>query len=70
MSTERPDKCAKYMLQGRIIVIVNGTPYALILPATLIDFMASPEDTNLKVNFSNFLRGIRFLVAFLTLLLP
>ena len=70
MSTERPDKCAKYMLQGRIIVIVNGTPYALILPATLIDFMASPEDTNLKVNFSNFLRGIRFLGAFLTLLLP
>ena len=70
MSTERPDKCAKYMLQGRIIVIVNGTPYALILPATLIDFMTSPEDTNLKVNFSNFLRGIRFLGAFLTLLLP
>lgn len=70
MSTERPDKCAKYMFQGRIIVIVNGTPYALILPATLIDFMVSPEDTNLKVNFSNFLRGIRFLGVFLTLLLP
>lgn len=70
MSTERPDKCAKYMLQGRIIVIVNGTPYALILPVTLIDFMTSPEDTNLKVNFANFLRAIRFLGAFLTLLLP
>lgn len=70
MSTERPDKCAKYMLQGRVVVIVNGTPYALILPVTLIDFMTSPEDTNLKVNFANFLRALRFLGAFITLLLP
>ena len=70
MSTERPDKAAKFLLQGRVVIIVNGTPYALIVPATLIDFMASPEDTNLKVNFANFLRVLRFIGAFLTLLLP
>ena len=70
MSTERPDKAAKFLLQGRVVIIVNGTPYALIVPATLIDFMASPEDTNLKVNFANFLRMLRFIGAFLTLLLP
>lgn len=70
MSTERPDKAVKYLLEGRVVIIVNGCPFSLILPVTLIDFMSSPEDTNLKVNFSNFLRGLRFIGAFLTLLLP
>ena len=70
ISTERPDKAAKYLLKGRVIVIVNGTPYGVIMPAILVDFLTSPEDTNLKVNFANFLRALRFLAAFITLLLP
>lgn len=70
ISTERPDKAAKYLLKGRVIVIVNGTPYGIIMPSILIDFLTSPEDTNMKVNFANFLRGLRFLAAFITLLLP
>lgn len=68
--TERPDKATKYLLNGRVIVIVNGTPYALIVPAILIDFLVSPEDTNLKFNFANFLRALRILATFITLLLP
>lgn len=70
MSTERPDKVGKYLLKGRVIVIVNGTPYGIIMPSILIDFLSSPEDTNLRPSFSNFLRGLRLLAAFLTLLLP
>ena len=70
MSTERPDKACEFLLQGRVIIIVNGSPYAIILPATLIDYMTSPEDKNLTTNFANFLRFLRFLGALLTLLLP
>ncbi len=70
LSTERPDKCAKYLFQGRVIVLVNGNPYALILPATIEDFLFSPEDTNLRPLFANFLRCIRILATFITLLLP
>lgn len=70
LSTERPDKCTKYLMQGRVVVLLNGNPYALIMPATLIDFMSSPEDTNLKTLFANFLKAIRIISAFLTLLLP
>ena len=70
MSTERPDKSCEFLLQGRVIIIVNGSPYSIILPATLIDYMTSPEDKNLKTNFANFLRFLRFIGAFLTLLLP
>ena len=65
-----PDKAAKYLLKGRVVVIVNGTPYGVIMPAVLIDFLTSSEDTNLRVNFANFLRGLRVLAAVITLLLP
>lgn len=68
--SERPDNAVKNLLQGRVIVIVNGSPYALIMPAVLIDFLYSPEDTNLKTVFANFLRRIRGLAAFFTILLP
>lgn len=70
LATERPDKSAKYLLQGRVVILVNGSPYSLILPATFTDFMSSPEDTNLKPYFANFLRAIRFIAAIITLLLP
>ncbi len=70
LATERPDKCAKYMLQGRVVVLVDGNPYALIMPAVIEDFLFSPEDTNLRPLFANFLRGIRLLASVITLLLP
>ena len=70
LSTERPDKATRYLLAGRVVVIVNGTPYGIIMPAILVDFLTSSEDSNLKTPFGNFLRGLRMLAAFITLLLP
>ena len=70
LDTERPDKCAKFLMQGRIVLLINGNPYAIVVPAVLIDFLSSPEDTNLKVIFANFLRILRGLAFFITLLAP
>ena len=70
LSTERPDKCSKFLMQGRVVVLVNGNPYAIVTPAVLIDFLSFPEDTNLKVSFANFLKCLRFLAYFITLLAP
>ena len=70
ISTERADNSVKNLLQGKIIIIINGSPYALILPAVFMDFLTSSEDTNLKPLYSNFLRIIRSIAAFLTLFLP
>lgn len=70
ISTERPDKCCKNLLQGRVIILVNGNPYAIIVPATIEDFLFSPEDTNLRPIFANFLRIIRVVAALITILLP
>ncbi|MCL2341499.1 MAG: spore germination protein [Firmicutes bacterium] len=70
LATERPDKAGKLLLEGRVVVFVNGSPYSLIMPAVISDFLTSPEDTNLKAEYSNLLRFIRFFAAVITLLLP
>ena len=70
LSTERPDKCVKGMYQGRAVILVNGNPYALIIPSVMTDFLASPEDSNLVPLFANFLKVIRLIALLITLLLP
>ena len=51
IATERPDKAANHLAEGRVVVIVNGSPYVLIMPGVFIDFLASPEDFNLKFQY-------------------
>ena len=70
VSTERPDTVARFLLEGRVAIIVNGTPFVLVAPATMVDFLSTPEDVNLKPDFSNFLKIIRLLGALIILLLP
>lgn len=70
IATERPDKVVNHIYEGRVAIIVNGSPYALVVPGVLIDFFSSSEDFNLKPQYSNILRFIRFIAAFFALLLP
>lgn len=70
IATERPDKAANHMLEGRVVVIVDGTPYCLIMPGIFIDFLSSPEDVNLKFQYSNLLKIIRMFAFMITLFLP
>ena len=70
IATERPDKTATHILEGRVVVIVNGSPYALIVPAVFTDFLESPEDNNIKFQFANLLKLIRIFALLITLLLP
>lgn len=70
ISTERPDRTSSYLLLGRIAILVNGSPFALIVPAILIDFLTSPEDYNLNYHYANFLRGLRSIALMFALFLP
>ena len=58
------------MLSGRVIILVNGSPYALIVPAVLTDFLSSSDDQNLRASYSNFIKFLRIVACFITLLLP
>lgn len=70
IASERPDKSANHLLEGRVVVIVNGSPYALIMPGIFIDFLSSPEDVNLKYQYSNLLKIVRIFAFLITLFLP
>lgn len=70
ISTERPDKTTNLIFDGRVAIIVNGSPYILIAPATFSDFLLSPEDLNLKHQYSNFVRFLRFAAYIIAILLP
>ena len=70
VSTERPDKAINYLFGGRVVIIVNGSPFVLVAPGILSDFLTSPEDLNVKHQYANLYRGLRYLAIFITLLLP
>ncbi len=70
MSTERPDRVARYLSDGKISIIINGSPFALIVPATLWDFLHSSEDEYIRFPYANLLRGVRILAIIITLFLP
>jgi len=69
-STERPDVVAAAMYEGRVAIIVDNSPFALIVPATLANLMQSPDDYNQKWMYSSLVRLIRIISIFLSLTLP
>jgi len=68
--TERPDKVAAGIAEGRVAVLVDNSPFALIVPANINMFMVSPEDAYLRWSAGSFVRLIRFGANFIALLLP
>ena len=70
ISTERPDLACTSLLEGRIVLLVENTPFVLILPATLIDFIHSTEDYYHKPLNATFNRILRIICFFITIITP
>lgn len=70
LTTERPDKVATHLFEGRVAILVSGSPNALIVPATLTDFMHTTEDLYTRYPYSLFVRFFRIPAMFLATLLP
>ncbi len=68
--TERPDKTASAISEGRVAVIVDNTPFAIIVPATLNVFFQSAEDYYDRWEIMSFLRLIRYVAAVIAVCLP
>ena len=69
-TTERPDRAAQELLNGKIVVICDNTPYALILPSSFNGFMESSEDWYHHFEMASFLRILRYLALMTAVLLP
>jgi spore germination protein KA len=70
LSTERPDRSASFLMEGKVVIILDGNPTALIAPATLLSFLHSPEDYYLRIPYGNFIRAIRFLALIIAVITP
>ncbi|MGJ7913507.1 spore germination protein [Neobacillus sp. LXY-1] len=70
ISTERPDAAASHILQGRFIVIVDGSPAALVAPVTLISFFHNVDDYGSRFLTANFIRLMRLLAFFVAIFFP
>ncbi|GBG07433.1 spore germination protein [Paenibacillus agaridevorans] len=69
-NTERPDRVIAAMLEGRIAILLDGTPFVLIAPATFSMLLQSPEDYYERWLPSSLLRMLRFAAAFMALMAP
>ena len=70
LSTERPDRAARALLDGRIVIVADGTPFVLILPTTVFELNEAAEDNYLRFPYVNMIRIIRWAAFLLSLLLP
>ncbi|AVX21181.1 MULTISPECIES: spore germination protein [Carboxydocella] len=68
--TERPDKVVGGLLEGRIAILVDNSPFALLLPATLPVLYQSPEDYYERWQVASFARFLRFIASFFSVLTP
>lgn len=69
--TERPDTVAAGLLEGRVAILVDGTPFAIIVPTVFSQFFQVSEDYYDRFTVATFIRIIRFLSLFVsTGLLP
>ncbi|MDF2500557.1 MAG: GerA spore germination protein [Anaerosporomusa subterranea] len=70
LSTERPDRVANYLSEGRVALILEGNPFVQILPISFLGFFHSGEDFSLKSGITNLMRGLRLFGALLSTVLP
>ncbi|WP_284638340.1 spore germination protein [Paenibacillus silviterrae] len=69
-TTERPDRVVGALMEGRIAILTDGTPMALIVPVTLPTFMSAPDDYYERWLPGTFVRLLRYLAAGIALFLP
>ena len=69
LSTERPERAAQYLNAGRVVVICDNSPFALIMPVTLSEFLDSPEGNQQRWQSGTFARLIRSFAFVCALLL-
>lgn len=70
ISTERPDRAASFIMEGKIIIIGEGTPFAIAAPITFFGLFHTSEDYFLRWPGGNFLRLVRIFGLFCATFLP
>lgn len=68
--SERPDRVVSALLEGQVAILIDGSPWALIVPATLDGFLQSADDYYLHFYPASFTRLLRWIAVSVALLAP
>ncbi len=69
-STERPDKVASSILEGRIALVIDNSPEVILLPATFNTFFQASDDYYNRWTEATFARILRYIAAIIAIGLP
>ncbi|GAF11920.1 spore germination protein GerKA [Bacillus sp. JCM 19046] len=69
-TTERPDTAVSHLLEGKIAIILDGSPMVLIIPALFVQFFHNAEDYTQRADIGTLIRILRFMSIFIALLGP
>ncbi|KPV43732.1 spore gernimation protein GerA [Alicyclobacillus ferrooxydans] len=69
-NTERPDKSCAAMLEGRVVILTDGTPFALIAPTTFVQFYQVIDDYSERWVMGTLVRAVRLVSLIFSLVLP
>ena len=70
MPSERPDLISNALIEGKIVILVDNSPFALIMPAYFTDFINPIIDRYSKAVPTNFIKLIRYICLVITLVEP
>ena len=68
-TTERPDVAAAQLLEGSVLIVIDNSPEVLVLPVSIFDFMQESNDFYFPPLTGTYIRIVRYLVFFLTLII-
>ena len=69
-NSEKPDKVAAKLLEGRAAILVDGSPFVLTVPCLFIESFQSVEDYYSRPFFASVIRMLRFIAFFISILAP
>lgn len=70
LSTERPDRAASHIMEGKVVIIAEGTPFALVVPVSITTMFHTPEDTSLRWQYGSLVRIIRLIATIVATFIP
>lgn len=68
-TTERPDVAAAQLLEGSVLIVIDNSPEVMVLPVSIFDFMQESNDFYFPPLTGTYIRIVRYLVFFLTLII-
>ncbi len=70
LTSERPDKSALALLNGHVVILVDNSPVALILPVNFSSFLKAADDYYNRFEIVSFVRILRYIAIFFAVSLP